>query len=249
MRYKPKMFYDSMGPEKRKSDSLLVKLVIRPTSYLVASILASLGASANGVSFFSILLGIGINVLLFLDNQICRIVGASLIFVWLVLDGVDGNIARTVRKQSYGEFMDGAGGYFLISFLLFSVGKICFDTGGLWFQKGDFWSLVLGGLFAICMTLSRLLYQKFKTDPSAEPSSNDSNKKASGLFQKLKKAEDRVSKEFGLAGLMPIALLVTVIFSWTDVFLLVYGCFFSLLFLASSLYFFLMVLKKNHQEK
>lgn len=251
MWYSPQKFNDSITPEKRKSDSLLVHFLIRPISFLTSSLFGSMGFSANAISFLSIFLGIAVNVLIFLDNYVARIVGASLLFLWLIFDCTDGNIARTIRKEKYGEFMDATSGFFTVSFLFFCESKVVFDNGGLLFSKGDFWPLIIGGLASISTTLARLLFQKFKAGETAAESgmSDQKSSQSKSLFHTLRLIEDRFSKELGLCGLLPVALLLAMVFpTYSDIFLIVYASLSAVFLLASVSYFLVSVWKANRHD-
>ena len=96
--YSPKDFFDSMPKWKRRKDPFFTKIFFRPVSFVISSILANLKISANAVSIFSILVSIAVAVLFCIPNKICTYVGGGLICFWLLLDCVDGNLARTVKK-------------------------------------------------------------------------------------------------------------------------------------------------------
>lgn len=249
MKYSPRYFKERLPSEKKSLDSFIDRFFSRPVSFVLSALFASAGISANWVSFLSLLLAIGIDILLFLDNFCCRIVGSSLIFLWMILDCVDGNIARCVKKEKYGEFIDATSSYFLTSFIFVSVGKAAFDQGGLFLQPGNSLALILGGFFAVCSPLMRLLFQKFKNSSNELEIEEIQEQKRSTLFEFLKKAENKIESEIGINGCFPVLLLLAIIFKYVDLFLVVYGSLLFLLFLASALFLLYKVFAANRRPK
>ena len=109
MKYNSKFFKDNMPLWKRKKDPLFVKLIYRPLSFGVAALFANLGIKANVVTVLSLFPAALCGVLLSINNYIVNIVGALLLSVWLLLDCADGNLARSVERQPYGDFLDALG--------------------------------------------------------------------------------------------------------------------------------------------
>ncbi|MDF3932265.1 CDP-alcohol phosphatidyltransferase family protein [Pseudomonas citronellolis] len=123
--------------------------VARPLSYPLTWLCLRLGLSANQASLISLLfalLAIGCAGL----GASAALIG-SLVLLWLVLDCVDGNIARFTRTGSaQGEFLDAMGGYVLSAGIYLAIG----------YGSGDYDALLLGGLASVFALFSRLILNK-----------------------------------------------------------------------------------------
>ena len=167
MRYTPKYFKDAMPEWKRKKDPPLSRIFYRPAGYVLATLFSNAGVSANTVSYLSIIEGIIACVLLLPDHYGCRVAGAVLVNLWLVLDCTDGCIARGVKAQPFGEFVDGISSYIIVALLGICMGMAVFSEGGLLIKPGCPWMILAGALASVSDTLMRLIYQKFKAEEAA----------------------------------------------------------------------------------
>jgi phosphatidylglycerophosphate synthase len=167
----------SLTPEKRRADGLWTRYVLRPLSLPPAWACLRLGIGANAVSYAGAAISLvgGLFMLTGLPWAIWT--GLACLFAFGVLDCVDGNIARTIKKGSaWGEWVDAMGGYIAYMAVLIgaggaaeaqSPGAFPFVPGFAPFWAGG-WGLV-GGFAASANLLMRLLYQGFravKPDPS-----------------------------------------------------------------------------------
>lgn len=219
MKYSPKYFSDNLPKWKKKKDPILSRIFYRPVSFLTASICANLKISANAVSYFSLLVGIASCALFFVNNYICNIVGAALVNVWLLLDCTDGNLARSVKKQPFGEFADSISSYVLVGLMGTAIGVCVFRQGGILFDSGCLWLLLLGVFASEGDTLMRLIYQKYK---AVERDLSDN-----GIIEpELDKRTDhsqvgslrvRIEAELGIGGILPLMVLLTTIFHCLDI--------------------------------
>lgn len=153
------------GYTQKKRDSEKIDLWLyyfaRPLSWPLTWICVTLGLSASAVTYISIFAVIIGSVLIIFGNSALTIVGILLFNLWIILDCVDGNIARyKLTFSKYGEFIDAVGGYFATTFLFSSLGilsyKIPFDN-----IKPEYF-LILGFWATISSIFSRLLYQKYR---------------------------------------------------------------------------------------
>lgn len=231
-KYTAKYFKENLPEWKRKKDSFLVRSFFRPLSFYTASFAANRGIGANSVSYFSMLIAVVGSICYLMDNRLCYIAGAALIIFWMVLDCTDGNIARSVKKELYGEFADGASSYVLINFLFFALGIAAYKNQGLIFDASNWALLILGGFAGASDSLTRLLYQKFEnTKMHEKPSNRESVRK--GGKNKLVVIHDRIDKEVGLNGIFLPALLLCSVMRWFDIFVLFYFLFFTCTLLAT----------------
>lgn len=224
-KYTAKYFWKSIPDWKKKKDPVLSQIFYRPLSCVTASIAANLGISANAVSYFSGMLAVIACFLFLIPQPWARVLGAVLINVWLLLDCTDGNLARSYKKQLFGEFADGISSYILVGLMCTCMSVAVFDTGGVLVPAGSVWIIVVGALASSADTMMRLIYQKFKataadhqkegTLPEQEDERTDHSKVGS--------LRVRLESELGIGGILPIAILIATLFHALD--LIVIYCF------------------------
>lgn len=216
--YSIRFFYDSLPAWKRKIDSIPVRVFYRPASFVTASVFTKMGVSANTVSYISGIIGI-IGCFCYLPNNWgIHILGAILINFWLVLDCTDGNMARCVKKQAYGEFADAIAGYVLLGFMCTCIGFAAYNEKGVLFESGCPWLIFLGSLASTSDALTRATYNKFKT------TSRDLVDKGvmSQLIDDAKARHQRgflralFEDQFGLGGFLPLFILLATFFHMLD---------------------------------
>lgn len=225
MKYTAKYFKDGMPEWKRKKDPILSRIFYRRIAFRWAAVAANLRIDANTVSYFSALVGV-VACLCFLPQiRWVHIVGAVLINVWLILDCTDGNLARSVKSQPFGEFADGISSYILVGLMCSMMAVAVYFEGGAFVSAGSPWIILIGALASSSDTLMRLIYQKYKNterdmaDKGIVKIENDVRTDHSqvGSFRV------RVEAELGIGGLLPIAILLASIFGALD--LVVIYCF------------------------
>lgn len=235
---KARDFRESFPEWKRKKDSFLLRYFYRPISFYGASVANRLGLTSNQVSFLSLIVAVLACALFLFDNLIIKMIGSVLVVVWMIMDCVDGNLARTVKSYPYGDFIDAISSYTLIALLFPCLGVSVFNSGGVMIEPK---SLIL--VFVGCMTgmfdaLARLYYQKYLNNRSVYVEKKEIEEEKNG---KLSKLNDRVGKEIGLNGLLIPFLIVATAINAIDVFIIVYFCFYGLRFLIS----FLVLIRKT----
>lgn len=152
----------SYSNEKKNSDrsEWFAYFLIRPISFYIALFFINMRISANSVTILSLFISLlGSGLIGFGDFKI-RLAGCACLLIWLILDHVDGNIARYNNTQSLcGEFLDSLAGYFTIAFFPIFLGLAAYFDD----QSGNEWVfLLLGGIASITNILPRLVYQKFR---------------------------------------------------------------------------------------
>lgn len=219
MKYTAEYFKEGMPEWKRKKDPVLSRLFYRKVAFGVAAFAANIGVSANTVSYFSAIVGI-IACLCFLPaNHGVHILGAILINVWLILDCTDGNLARSVKSQPFGEFADGISSYILVGLMCTMMGVAAYFEGGLFISAGTPWIILIGALASSSDSLMRLIYQKYKNterdmaDKGIVKIENDirTDHNQVGSFRV------RIEAELGIGGLLPVAILLASIFRALDI--------------------------------
>jgi glycerol-3-phosphate cytidylyltransferase len=142
--------------------------------------------------------------------------------MWLVMDCVDGNIAR-VKKQSskMGEFIDAFSGYYLCAFVYLSIGLAAFHSSKI-LLIDNYIFIILGAIASISDILARLIHSKYLnyTTSSTSLTPNATANKKSFSYIRL-----RIEKELGISGLFMPFLIVALIFNIFDIMLLFYLAF------------------------
>lgn len=234
MKYTPKFFRDTMPEWKRKKDPPLSRIFYRPAGFVLASLFASAGVGANTVSYISIAEGV-LACALFLPNfHVCRIVGAVLVNLWLVLDCTDGCIARSVRSEPFGEFADGISSYIIVALLGGVMGVAVYFEGGLLLKSGSMWMVLLGSLASTADTLMRLIYQKFKATEreEAEKGTAEASYDQRKDHDQVGSLRVKIEQDLGIGGILPLMILLGTIFHALDLVLFYMSAYYGLSCLA-----------------
>lgn len=234
MKYTAKYFKDSMPEWKRKKDPIVSKIFYRRVSFYFASIFASKGISANTVSNISTIIGVTAVAMYMFPNYICGIIGGILVNLWLILDCTDGNIARSVKPQPYGEFVDAVSSYLLVGLLFNALGWYAYVQGGFLIND-NVAVMVIGGFTSSFDSLMRLVYQKYivisrEIGIEGKVAFDGSNS------NRIDKIRMRVEQEIGMGGILPILILLASIFNCLDIILLAYCVYYGSVFIATLFY-------------
>lgn len=228
MKYNSSFFKDDMPLWKRKKDPLFVKLIYRPLSFEVTAFFANHGIKANIVTLISLFPAMLCGLFLSINNYTVNIIGSLFLSVWLLLDCADGNLARSVERQPYGDFLDALGSYFAIAFLGIGLGLHVFHNGGIFFDKYNYIVLVAGGLVSASDLLMRAVHQNYTNATQnlvLKGIVNDKVEKESRHEEK-KDLITIIKLEFGIGGIIPPVLFVASIVGKMDyilLYLLVYN--------------------------
>lgn len=247
--YSIRYFYNSLPAWKRKKDPVLSRIIYRPLSFVFASICAKLGISANTVSYISAIEAIIAGSFFLWNDYTCNIIGAILINVWLLMDCIDGNLARAVKKQPFGEFADASSSYILVGIMGTCIGFAAYHQGGVFFESGSEWLILMGALGSNADSLTRLIYQKYKNVERKMADmkilevehENRIDNNYVGSFKV------RVENELGIGGFLPFASLVCAIFNALDIFVIYCFCYYGASFLVSTLILVRKAIKKSNQ--
>lgn len=218
MKYNAQFFRNGLPDWKRKKDPIVVKLIFRPLSFYTSAFCGNRGLTANKVTLISIVVGLLADFSAFLSfqNRYWSVVAAALLAFWLLLDCTDGNLARSVKREPFGDFLDGLGGYVIMAFLVcgFSVG--IYFNGGLVFMPGDVWIIVLGAIATECDLLMRLAHQKFLNNKHEMETDGMIEKTESQNHGDVMSFKTRVNMELGLGGIMVPVIFLFSILGWLD---------------------------------
>ena len=141
--------------------------LFRPLSFYPTAVFMNHGFTANQTTWISIVALLLGCLLLAVGNYSATIAGALLLNVWVILDFVDGNIARYEQASSrYGELIDTLGA-FLAHLAYFAAGiGFYFSSQGSHvsgiFSGSPVVVLILGGVASLSAIWIRLVYQKFR---------------------------------------------------------------------------------------
>ena len=193
----------SLTPEKRVADGPWTKWVLRPLSYPGAWLLIRLGFSPNAVTYLSALLCVAALAFFAAGSAAFAWIGFGLFFLFGILDCVDGNMARVLKRTGpWGEWVDALGGYTAYAAMLLALGVASDASSGAslpgtglilpWPVGG--WTL-LGGAAAAANLLMRAVFQNFRVVKGS------ADRESVG-------GEKRLSETIGITGfLVPLAAL------------------------------------------
>lgn len=218
-RYSVSDFKNSTPEWKRKKDPLIGRFFYRPISYVISYVLSNIGIKANTVSFFSIFISLIGCALFFVDSYWACILGSLFFVFWAILDCVDGDIARTIGKQPFGEFADSVSCYFLQALMSVGTGYAAYNQGGVIFDKNSIYIIVIGCVASISNLLMRLVYQKYL---SGEKQLVDSGiiSKQEDVWKDNDKVTDwkvKFKEAMGVGGWLPIFTVIASIIGALDI--------------------------------
>lgn len=130
----------------------------------------NIGLTANQTTWISLFVLLVGCLFLATGSYLSAITGAVLLNIWLILDFVDGNIARYEKSCSrYGEFIDAMGAYIAhLSFFTAGIGfyispdSLLLSYFTLPVEQYSVAIIITGSIASIAAIWIRLIYQKFK---------------------------------------------------------------------------------------
>ena len=162
MKYTFEDIKSSLTKKKNGRSSLWVQLWVRKASFPVTYLFINAGWTANMVSVLSWIVIFVAAVLLSIDNFGCMLTGVILTNFWLVLDCVDGNIARVKKVKTFmGDFYDAVAGYGPFSFTTVGLGVAAYHTSFLMPEQYRHIFILIGAVGAVANVYMRLVHQKY----------------------------------------------------------------------------------------
>ncbi len=247
MKYTPKYFKENMPEWKRKKDAILTKIFYRPISFIGASIFSQFGISANTVSYISAVIAVIACCCFLVPVHKIQIIGAILINIWIIFDCIDGNIARSVRMQPFGEFADSISSYILVGLMCTCMGISVYFNGGILIEPYNVWIVLIGAIASSSDSLMRLIYQKYKNternmaDKGIVEIEDDVRKDNS----KVGSFRVRVEMELGIGGFLPFVILIGAIFNILDIVVLYCFAYYLLSFIIALFVYVRKAIKKS----
>lgn len=214
----------TMSPEKRKSakNDYFAFYVGRPLSYILTIPFLYTNISPNAVSLISIVpIIIGFIVMCLGKTKVVLVIGWAMFFLWNLLDGVDGNIARYKKQFSkMGSVYDAMSGYIAMVLSFFGWGVAAAHNPGIFqnmIQLPLDSYIILGALSGIFVIFPRFIMHKAITTLGDQGSMKSVKDKSEYGFIKLV-ALNLTS----IAGFVQVLMLVAVIFNIMDMFTIGY---------------------------
>lgn len=227
----------SLTKKKNSRSSLWIQLWVRKFSFPVTYLFINTGWTANMVSILSwIIIFIGA-VCLSVNTLGFRIAGVVLTNFWLVLDCVDGNIARVKKLKTFmGDYFDAVAGYGPFSFTTIGLGVAAFNTSFLVPEKYRIYFLLIGGIGATVNLYMRLVHQKYLNCYFAAKNILKENKDITLVDTEDKRSfayiREAIDKNLGVNGLFMPWSIVAVITNTFDIMLCCYVIYYIVSFLA-----------------
>lgn len=216
-KYTTSFFSQSMPDWKKKKDPIICRFIYRPISFWVASVCANMGISANTVSYFSLFLGFAGCVCYLIPSFSMHMVGAIICNIWLLLDCVDGNIARSVKKQLFGEFADAISSYIFAGLLYTAIGFTVYFDGGILVKSGCVWMILVGAVASASDTLMRLIHQKYiNTEREHIDNGVLPRSEVSAPNHEQSSLKDHLFEALGLGGWLPLVILIATYYNALD---------------------------------
>lgn len=219
--------YRQHAKSEQDKNELMGYYIVRPLSFYPTALCMNIGLTANQTTWISLIVLLAGCFLLAVGTYLTAIAGVALLNIWLVLDFVDGNIARYEKTCSrYGEFID-AMGAFLAHLSCFAAGVGFYISRSSLLLSSFEWPsetyaaaiLVVGSVASLAAIWIRLVYQKFKNVfPAADFGKHDvlNVRKTNSVASMLLHIGHNL---VNLSGLLLPVFLLAVVFRLTDVFL------------------------------
>ncbi len=239
MKYTMNDIKSSLTKKKNSRSSLWVQLWVRKASFPVTYLFINTGWSANMVSIFSWIIIFFAAILLSINSFSCMLAGVILTNFWLVLDCVDGNIARVKKTKTFmGDFFDAVAGYGPFSFITIGLGMAAYHTSFIFSEQYRVYLILIGGIGAMCNLYMRLIHQKYLNcvfvakrilNEFEDITLADTEDKKSFAY-----IREQIDKNFGVSGLFMPWLFVALFTNTFDIMLICYVTYYILSFLAIS---------------
>lgn len=237
MKYTYREIKASLTKKKNSRSSLWVQLWVRKASFPFTYLFINTGWTANMVSVLSWIVIFLAAVLISINNFWCMLIGIILTNFWLVLDCVDGNIARVKKVKTFmGDFYDAVAGYGPFSFTTIALGIAAFHTSFIIPEQYRYWFIIIGAIGAVSNIYMRLVHQKYLNclfvgkkilGELEEITLKDTDNKKSFAY-----IREQIDKNLGVSGLFMPWLFVALFTKTFDIMLVCYTGYYVLSFLA-----------------
>lgn len=241
MNYNYDFFKKSMPDWKKKKDPFIAKIFHRPISFWFSALFVKLGLTPNQVSFISFIIAVITCLLFFSTDKTILIIAAILMNIWSITDSADGNMARALGGQPFGDFIDAISSYYMVGFMFVPMAYSVYMTGGIWCNAHNPLILIIGALASSCDTMTRLFFQKMKNNASEikikEMENNthkiDTNEIVDRSQSIIGRLQIKIDSELSMGGWNLVAIFPCIIFNAMDLYIAFYFIYFGLTFCAS----------------
>lgn len=211
----------TMTKEKKSQakNDIFAFYIGRPLSYVLTIPFLKLKIKPNTVSILSILPTIvGFLLIGFGNTMTLKLLGWLFFFLWNLLDGVDGNIARYTNQFSkVGSLLDATSGYFAMIFTFLAMGTGCYYGNFTILNIDKALMIVLGGISACFVILPRLIMHKRITSIGEDSKSKEMKDKSNYSLIKIIGLN-----LISVAGFIQVFMLLSIIFRIMDLFTVFY---------------------------
>lgn len=214
----------TMSPEKKKAakNDYFAFYVGRPLSYILTIPFLYTKISPNAVSLISIVpLIIGFVLMCVGRTTGILVIGWACFFLWNLLDGVDGNIARYKKQFSkMGSVYDAMSGYVAMVLSFFAWGVAAAHNPGCLQSMVQIQSdiyIILGALSGVFVIFPRFIMHKAITTLGEANSMDSVKDKSEYGFTKL-----IALNLTSISGFVQVLMLIAVLFEITDLFTISY---------------------------
>ena len=217
----PKMVEEAtMNAEKKASakNDIFAFYVGRKLSYLLTVPFLYINISPNEISLLSIIpLVVGFILCYCGDSLLDYVLAWFCFFLWNLLDGVDGNVARYKKQFSkMGSVYDAMSGYVAMVLSFFGWGIIAAHRSGILQDivplPRDLY-IVIGALSGLCVIFPRLIMHKALTTYGKQDALNSVKDKSS--YSLMKNIALNITSA---SGFLQVLMILAVIFNMEDLF-------------------------------
>lgn len=211
----------TMTEEKKKQakNDFFAFYIGRPVSYVLTVPFLKLNIKPNTVSFISIFpIIIGFILIGFGENKLIKIIGWLMFFLWNLLDGVDGNIARYKKKfTKTGSLWDATSGYIAMFLTFIAMGTGSYYGNCVALNIDQALIITLGALSGCLVIFPRLIMHKRIT--SLGEDNNSVGMKDKSSYNIIKVIGLNI---ISISGFIQIFMLLAIILEIMDIFTIIY---------------------------
>lgn len=205
----------TMSPAKKAmaKNDYFAFYVGRPLSYLLTVPFVKTNITPNQISYLSIIpLIVGFIIMIFTTDFVVLLLAWFLFFLWNLLDGVDGNLARYREQYSKdGSVVDAMAGYVAMVLTYFGAGIVAAHL-----NDSDVY-IILGALSGISLIFPRLVMHKYINTVAQDESVSSIKDKSD--FNTIKILALNMTS---ITGIPQVLLLLTILTNQWVLFTLVY---------------------------
>ncbi|EJH21138.1 wciO [Streptococcus pneumoniae GA60132] len=205
----------TMSPAKKAmaKNDYFAFYVGRPLSYLLTVPFVKTNITPNQISYLSIIpLIVGFIIMIFTTDFVVLLLAWFLFFLWNLLDGVDGNLARYREQYSKdGSVVDAMAGYVAMVLTYFGAGIVAAHL------TDSYIYIILGALSGISLIFPRLVMHKYINTVAQDESVSSIKDKSD--FNTIKILALNMTS---ITGIPQVLLLLTILTNQWVLFTLVY---------------------------